>query len=108
MLGSYVVVAHAAVGLPLYPLGAVLLADVVVTVTVVARQLIATQEHARLAAQSRRAATTDGLTGLIARAHFLELADAALHDADELVRRRHRHRRRPLQDDQRRVRPSGR
>lgn len=79
ILMGYVVVFQAAVNLPVYPLGGVLLGDVAVTLAVVARQLLASREHARFAASYQRAATTDKLTGLLSRQHFLDLA---AHDID--------------------------
>lgn len=78
ILLSYVVVARAALHLPIYPLGGLLLGDVAVTVAVVARQLIIVGEHGRRAARYQRAATTDGLTGLLTRQHFLDVAAAQL------------------------------
>jgi len=82
MLAGYVVVARAAFDLPLYPLGGLLMADVALTVAVVARQLLAASEHAQLAARYRNAALTDELTGLLNRRHFFDLgADRLALDA---------------------------
>lgn len=74
LVAGYVVVGRAALDLPLYPLGGLLLANVLVTATVVMRQMLAVSEHARLADRYHVAVTTDGLTGLLTRRHFLDLA----------------------------------
>lgn len=78
VLASYAVVAHAALNVPLFPLGGLLLGSVGVTIAVVARQLFSAGEYAELAARYQHAATTDDLTGLLARRHFFELAEHRL------------------------------
>ncbi|MEP7763870.1 GGDEF domain-containing protein [Sanguibacter sp. 25GB23B1] len=78
VLASYAVVAHAALNVPLFPLGGLLLGSVGVTIAVVARQLFSAGEYAALAERYRHAATTDDLTGLLTRRHFFELAEQRL------------------------------
>jgi diguanylate cyclase (GGDEF)-like protein len=78
IIASYAVVAKVAVGLPLYPVGGVLIADLVITIVVVIRQLLAVADHRALAQTYRAAASTDALTGLSSRNHFLDEARIAL------------------------------
>ena len=78
VIASYAVVAHAAVNVPLFPLGGLLLGSVGVTVAVVARQLFSAGEYAELAERYRHAARTDELTGLLSRRYFFELAEQRL------------------------------
>ena len=78
VIASYAVVAHAALNVPLFPLGGLLLGSVGVTVAVVARQLFSAGEFAELAERYRHAARTDELTGLLSRRYFFELAEQRL------------------------------
>ena len=78
IVASYAVVARVAVGLPLFPVGGVLIADLLITVVVVVRQLVAVAENRALAVRYRAAAVTDALTGLASRGHFLSQAEEVL------------------------------
>ncbi len=78
IVASYAVVAKVAVGLPMYPLGGVLIADLLITVVVVVRQLVTVSEQRALAVGYRTAAVTDTLTGLASRGHFLSQAEPVL------------------------------
>jgi len=78
IVASYVVVAKAGLHLPLFPVGGVLLIDLLITIVVVARQLVAVSEHQDLAARYRERAVTDALTGLDSRSHFLDQAERVL------------------------------
>lgn len=78
IVGSYAVVAKVAIELPMYPVGGVLIADLLITIVVVARQLVAVAETRAQAASYRDAALIDTLTGLASRGHFLQEAETAL------------------------------
>jgi len=75
---SYAVVVEVGLDLPFYPAGGVLLADVVITVVVVARQLLTVTAHRDLAVRYRHVAVTDALTGLSSRGHFLAESEQLL------------------------------
>jgi len=82
IVASYAVVAKVGLHLPLFPVGGVLLIDLLITIVAVARQLVAVSEHQDLAARYRERAVTDALTGLDSRSHFLDQAERMLarHD----------------------------
>jgi diguanylate cyclase (GGDEF)-like protein len=67
VLASYVVILRAVLDLPFYPLGALLAADVLITVIVVVRQLLSSFDHLALVRAHQREATVDPLTGLANR-----------------------------------------
>jgi len=87
IIASYVVVAKVGLHLPLFPIGGVLLIDLVITLVVLGRQFVAVAEHRDLAAQYRQAAVSDPLTGLANRRYFLQQAQVALsrHGAGRCV-----------------------
>ena len=78
IIASYVVVAKVGLHLPLFPIGGVLLIDLVITLVVLGRQFVAVAEHRDLAVQYRQAAVSDPLTGLDNRRWFLQQAQVAL------------------------------
>jgi len=78
IVASYAVVAKVGLHLPLFPVGGVLLIDLLITLVVVARQLVAVAEHRDLAARYRQTAVIDALTGVASRSHFLEQAEGVL------------------------------
>lgn len=78
IVASYVVVAKVGLHLPLFPIGGVLLIDLVITMVVLGRQFVAVAEHRDLAAQYRQAAVSDPLTGLANRRYFLQQAQLGL------------------------------
>lgn len=75
---SYAVVVKVGLNLPFYPAGGVVLADLVITVVVVARQVLAVTAHRDLAVRYRHVAVTDALTGLGSRGHFLAESEQLL------------------------------
>lgn len=82
VLASYVVILPAVLGLPFYPLGALLVADVLITVVVVIRQLLASLDHLALMCAHQRDASIDPLTGLSnRRAPFAAAQDMGAHAA---------------------------
>jgi diguanylate cyclase len=73
--GGYGLLLVVARGLALYPLGGMLVGSVVMIALVVARQLLALRENARLAERYQELATSDPLTGLANRRHLLEVGE---------------------------------
>jgi diguanylate cyclase len=78
IVASYLVVAKVARDLPLIPVGGVVLADLLITVVVVIRQVLAVADHRALAASYRQIAVTDFVTGVSSRQHFLAQAEISL------------------------------
>ena len=61
---------------PFDPLGGVIVAAVLLTFLVTARQYIALRDYTGLAARYQELAAVDGMTGLFNRRHFMERAEA--------------------------------
>ena len=66
------------------PLGGVLLGAVLLTALVSVRQFAALRDNGRLAIRYQQLASTDGLTGLYNRRHFMEMAEGAFAHAQRL------------------------
>jgi diguanylate cyclase (GGDEF)-like protein len=66
------------------PLGGVLLGAVLLTALVSVRQFAALRDNGRLAIRYQQLASTDGLTGLYNRRHFMEVAEGAFAHAQRL------------------------
>jgi len=75
VIASYGVIARVVLELPFYPTGRVLVADLLITVVALARQFLAIGDQRALAGAYRALATTDMLTGLATRRHFIETAE---------------------------------